>query len=285
MDKIKIEVLFPEIANLYGDLENISYLTRSCPEVEVIKTGLADEPLFASEVPALVYMGTMSESAQELVIGRLSQYKDILKKRIDEGMLFLATGNALEVFGLRIENVKDASNKMVLGEAEMNRVIDALGFFPTVARRDMMHRFNSLYLGEFNADEDNPAAGVPGENGIILTDDRPSNKLTIVGYKSQFTHSYMEDGAKTVYEVFDPAFVSNRGPGLNPDTDREGIRVNNFIATYVIGPLLVLNPPFTKWLLGKMGVDAPKLAFEEDAMKAYEVRVAEYSDENTGFYY
>ena len=261
MDKIKIEVLFPEIANLYGDLENITYLTRSCPEIEVVKTGLADEPLFASEAPALIYMGTMSESAQELVIEKLSQYKDVLKQRIDEGVLFLLTGNALEVFGSRIEYIKNASNKQVLGEAEMNRVIDALGFFPTVARRDMMHRFNSLYIGKFDTD------------------------MTMVGYKSQFTHSYTDNELETVYSSFDAAFETGRGPGLNPGITGEGIRVNNFIATYVIGPLLVLNPPFTKWLLGKMGVDAPKLAFEEDAMKAYDVRTAEYSNENTGFYY
>ena len=28
--KIRIEVLFPEIANLYGDLENIEYLKEYC---------------------------------------------------------------------------------------------------------------------------------------------------------------------------------------------------------------------------------------------------------------
>ena len=29
---MKIEVLYPEIANLYGDLENIDYLKKSYPE-------------------------------------------------------------------------------------------------------------------------------------------------------------------------------------------------------------------------------------------------------------
>ena len=32
---MKIEVLYPEIANLYGDLENIDYLKKSYPEIEI----------------------------------------------------------------------------------------------------------------------------------------------------------------------------------------------------------------------------------------------------------
>ena len=61
---MKIEVLYPEIANLYGDLENVIYLQKSNPEIEVVETHLTDVPLFVSEKPALVYMGTMTERAQ-----------------------------------------------------------------------------------------------------------------------------------------------------------------------------------------------------------------------------
>ena len=65
---MKIEVLYPEIANLYGDLENVTYLQKSNPEIEVVETHLTDVPLFVREKPALVYMGTMTERAQLLVI-------------------------------------------------------------------------------------------------------------------------------------------------------------------------------------------------------------------------
>ena len=57
------------------------------------------------------------------------------------------------------------------------------------------------------------------------------------------------------------------------------------MGTYVIGPLLILNPPFTKRLLRDMGAGDVTLAFEKEAMEAYEARVKEYSDPNTGFYY
>lgn len=255
---MKIEVLFPEIANLYGDLENISYLKKSCPEAEITETHLNDEPLFVSEKPSLIYMGTMTESAQTLAVEKLAAYRDVLKARIDDGTLFLITGNALEIFGRRISD-KDGTET------------ECLGFFPTYAKRDMMNRYNSLYLGEFAADDTENAGGEP---------------MKIVGYKSQFTHSYADENAEScVYADYDALFDSKCGPGLNPDVTGEGIRKNNFMATYIIGPILVLNPPFAKYLLAKMGIAEPELAFEEAATEAYEVRVKEYEDPNTGFYY
>ena len=256
---MKIEVLYPEIANLYGDLENISYLKRSCPEIEVVETHLSEEPLFVSEKPALVYMGTMTESAQLLAIEELNKYKEALKARIEDGTFFLITGNALELFGERIEDKNGTQ-------------AECLGLFPTTAKRDMMHRFNSLYLGSF---KDGSSAGSASEDAV------KTQEMTIVGYKSQFTHSYINGENQTFTSVFE----SKRGPGLNPDITGEGIRKNNFIATYIIGPILVLNPPFAKWVLSQMGVKQPELAFEEAAMKAYDVWVAEYSNPDTGFYY
>ena len=43
---MKIEVLYPEICNLYGDLGNIRYLQKSCPELEVVETDLKSRPAF-----------------------------------------------------------------------------------------------------------------------------------------------------------------------------------------------------------------------------------------------
>lgn len=244
---MKIEVLYPEIANLYGDLENITYLQKSNPEIEVVETHLTDVPLFVSEKPALVYMGTMTERAQLLVIEALKPHLAALQERIADGTLFLMTGNALEIFGSRIEDVDGTS-------------VECLGLFPTVARRDMMHRYNSLYLGKFEG-------------------------MDVVGYKSQFTQSYRMPDVTAVYPDVKAAWETTRGPGLNPDTTGEGLRVNNFIATYVIGPILVLNPPLAKCFLREMGTSEPKLAFEDAAMEAYRVRTEEYSNPNTGFYY
>lgn len=236
---MKIEVLFPEICNLYGDLANIRYLKRVSDKVEVIDTHINDEPFFVKSRPDLIYMGTMTENSQEIVISRLIKYKDRIKELIDDGVHFLITGNALEIFG-----------KSILDED--GKEIKCLGIYDTTAKRDMMNRFNSLYVGEF-------------EN------------LKIVGYKSQFTHSY---GDTTKYFM-----KTLRSVGLNPDTDKEGIKINNFYATYVIGPILLLNPLFTKYLLDSIGLKKYKLPFEEEAMDAYNSRLYDYMEPGRGIYY
>lgn len=238
---MKIEVLFPEICNLYGELGNVSFLKKSCPEIEVVETSLKDEPLFVTEQPDLIYMGTMTENSQVIVLEKLRQYKERIAELIENGGRFLITGNALELFGKAIED-KDGT------------VVECLGIFDTVAKRDMMDRFNSLYIGSFG-------------------------EMKIVGYKSQFTHSWWGENAEVA-----GLFSTERGPGLNPDIKEEGIRKNNFMGTYIIGPILVLNPPFAKYILKECGIETP-LAFEAEAMDAYEARVKEYSEPDRGFYY
>lgn len=117
--------------------------------------------------------------------------------------------------------------------------IPALGYFPISAKRDMDHRHNSMFLGSFDG-------------------------MKIVGNKSQYSFSYGQ---------FDDPFIRVIGGcGMNPDAAAEGIHYKNFYATYLLGPFLILNPPFTKYLLNQMGCTGP-LAFEAEAMDAYQYRL------------
>lgn len=233
-----IEVLYPEVGNLYGELANIDYLKRSIHDAKIINTSLNDKPSFLSQKVDLVYMGTMTESAQELVIEKLSVYTEEIKRAIENGQRFLITGNALEIFGKRI--------------IDEDTIIDGLGIFAFYTKRAMMKRYNSLYLGDYQG-------------------------IKIVGFKSQFTTSYYEEDIK-------PLFVTKRGAGFNREETKEGIHYRNFMATYVIGPLLILNPLFTSFLLDESGAKYD-LAFKDEAMAAYDERLKEYSDPKTGFYY
>ena len=229
---MKIEILYPEFCNLNGDMGNMKYLKRCLPEAEVIETSIDQKPSFLSQEDiALVYMGTLSERSQEIVIKKLMPYKEAVKQKIEEGQLFLFTGNSVEVLGHYIEN-------------EEGSKIEALGIFVVYAKRDMLHRHNSFFLGTY---ED----------------------IEILGFKSQFTMLYGDNASNYLAKV-------QMGIGINPETKLEGIHQNNFMATYVIGPLLILNPYFTLKLLKMMGVDKPKLAFEEDVLKAYEVRLKKF---------
>ncbi|MBQ9016083.1 MAG: hypothetical protein IJ109_08170 [Firmicutes bacterium] len=248
---MKIEVLFPEICNLYGDLANIRYLKECLPDAEVIHTSLQSRPRFLDETVDLIYMGTTTENGQILALEQMRFYREQILGQIEQGTNFLITGNAMELFGERIEE-------------DGEEVCRGLGVFPGIARRSSVNRFNSLFLGTFAPDAKQP--------------------ITVVGFKSQFGHTFCEEGDTGLDHL--ALFTPQRGPGMNRYAGGEGIRINNFFATYVIGPLLILNPPFTKWYIrNQLGVPIEDLAFEEAAMDSYDCRVEEYSDPKTGLYY
>lgn len=226
---MKIEVLFPEFCNLYGDIYNIKYLKKCMPDTEIIETALEQVPTFFNEDVNLIYLGPMTEKTQEKVIAKLLPYKERIEELIEKNVVFLFTGNALEVLGKYIEN--EDGNK-----------IEALGIFDVYAKRDMMHRHNSYIIGKF---ED----------------------IEILGFKSQFTMMYGDNSNSYFLEV-------EKGIGINKESKLEGIKKNNFIGTYVIGPILILNPLFTKKIMKMLG-EEKDVALEDDVMEAYEVRLKE----------
>ena len=73
---MKIEVLYPEICNLYGDLGNIRYLQKSCPELEVVETDLKSRPAFLDGGVDLVYVGSATERGLQLLVEALTPYRD-----------------------------------------------------------------------------------------------------------------------------------------------------------------------------------------------------------------
>lgn len=230
---MKIEVLFPEYCNLFGDLYNIKYLERCLPQAERVDTSLTDEPLFAGDSVNLIYMGPMSERSQERVISKLRPYRDQLAQLIREGAAFLLTGNAGEVFGSFIEN-EDGSR------------IEGLGLLPLSAKRDMMHRHNSVFLGGFQGGE-------------------------VMGFKSQFTMAWPEAGAQGLFSV-------KKGVGLNKDCPYEGLRAGNLFYTYLLGPVLLLNPALARCLLEAMGAPEAPLAFAQEMEEAYRARLQDFHE-------
>ena len=226
---MKIEILFPEFCNLFGDMYNMKYLKMCLPDAEFIETALEEIPRFANEDVNLIYLGPMTENTQEKVIEKLLPYKGRIEKLIEKNVVFLFTGNAIEVLGKYIEN-EDGSK------------VEGIGIFDVYSKRDMMHRHNSYLIGKFEG-------------------------IEIVGFKSQFTMMYGDNSDSYFIEV-------EKGVGINKESKFEGIRKKNFIGTYILGPLLILNPLFTKKVLEMMGTDS-KVALEDDVMAAYEARLKE----------
>ncbi len=224
----KVELLFSELGNIYGEKYNMEYFRRCNPEIQVIETNHKEEPAFLGGDVDMVYMGCNTEKKQEMVLEALKPHKSKLKEMIDRGMVFLVTGNAVELFG---NYIKDGERK-----------IEGLGLFDFYSERYMNRdRHNSQFIGEFEG-------------------------MKMLGHKSQFSFAYGD---------FNKPFISvEKGIGMNPETKNEGIHVNNFFATYSLGPFLIINPGFTKYLLRLLGLD-DGLCFEKEIMEAYEYRLNE----------
>lgn len=237
---MKIEILYPSLASFYGEAVGLRYIKQCLPEAEWVETELFEQPAFTKEHIDLVYLGPMTENGQELVINELRPYIRQIHEYIISDAVFIAVGNALEVFGKYIEN-EDGSK------------IEGLGIFDTTAKRKMMERYNSLYLGTLG-------------------------DIKIVGFKAQFTHTYPNAEVQTL-------FRNVRGDGLCPGYPGEGIRRNNFMGTYLLGPLFVTNPAFTKYVMKLLGVENPVLPYEKDVTAAYEKRLAEFEKAETKYKY
>jgi lipid II isoglutaminyl synthase (glutamine-hydrolysing) len=236
---LTIEMLFPEIANLHGDNFNITYLAQCRPDARVIRTGITDTPAFVAGTVDLVYLGPLTEHGQLKAIERLRPHRDRIEALIDAGTTFLFTHNALEVLGTRIRN------------DEMNYDVSGVGVFEVESTLAMFGRYNGKVMGVVPE----VGAGHP-----------------VLGYKSQFSMI-------TALESLPGFLTADRGIGRNTTTAVEGVRRNNFIGTSLIGPLLVVNPHFTRSLLAQLDPDSePTLAHEEFAMAAYEARLTDFRD-------
>ena len=222
-----IEILYSDICNLYGDNGNILLLEKYFGKDKVVYTSINEEPYFSHHKIKLLYLASMSEHTQEIVIEKLMPYKDKIQKLIDDNVHILLTGNAMDVF-----------SKKIIGD---KKEIIGLGLINVEVKRNMKKRVNCHYSGLFN-------------------------KMKILGFKSQFTYNYNHDKKflKTVL-----------GFGNNPEDLNEGVKINNLFATNLLGPLLVINPYFTKYLFEEMGY-TKKLPFEEELINAYNVRLKEY---------
>ena len=222
MNTCVIEALYPEVCNLFGDTGNLRYLKLCLPQATFIETALNDEPYFVHHPVSMIYLGPMSEHTQCTVISKLAPYRERIAECIANGVTFLATGNAMEVFG---KQITDAQSGVTTG----------LGLLDLTTTRDMMHRFYSLVLGTYN-------------------------ELQMVGFRAQFTRSTLGS------------------------TEVPFIQKNHFYGTYLLGPLLILNPYFTKQLLQQITGESVPLAFEKETIAAYHARLADFQDKRVGIH-
>lgn len=219
-----INVMYPAVTSLYGDSFNVEYLKKAVKDCQVIYTSFNEKPYFVDHDIDMFYIGSMMERYQKIIIEKLKPYKERIIELIEDGVIFLCTGNSFEIFGQRIDKV------------------EALNIFDFYSEINYDHHHNSCFLGDFE-------------------------KMEMVGFKSCF--SYTSNNKNDFIKV-------KKGYGFKDNQFNEGIRYKNFFGTYLIGPLLVLNPDFSEYLLKILKVEY-KLPYDEAIKEAYKIRVKEYN--------
>ena len=135
---------------------------------------------------------------------------------------------------------------------ENGTVVECLGINDFYASRNMLKRFSGLVLGKY---ED----------------------IEITAFRAQFTEGF-------IGEELTPFVKMTKGVPMNKKDFIEGYVKNNFFGTYLLGPLLVLNPYFTKKLLHIICGKERTLAFEPETIKAYEARLEDFKDNKVGIH-
>lgn len=198
MKTIKIAHLYYDLMNLYGENGNTRVLAKAFERqglnCEVHFLSIDDEIDF--DKYDLYYIGTGSEENLLLVNNNLKKYKREIKTSINSNKFFIATGNALELFGERINKLNGKN-------------IKTLGVFP--------YECNET---DFR---------IIGEQFYTT---KLIDKL-IIGFQNRQT---------VMSEVNSNLFNVIKGTGYKPKSKLEGIHVNNFFGTYLLGPILVRNP-------------------------------------------
>lgn len=100
MKEIRILHLFPKLLSLYGDYGNVAVLKRT---LEALDASVTVEQWEEGELNLdgihMVYVGAGTEEALWEANLRLQPHKAALQKAICDGLHFLATGNAMALFG------------------------------------------------------------------------------------------------------------------------------------------------------------------------------------------
>ncbi|WP_077597478.1 hypothetical protein [Olsenella urininfantis] len=157
-----IESLYPEFCTQSGDNGNMMYVKACLPDAELVETHLMDRPAFVDRRPDFMYLGNMTELEQERVIADLLPHRERLIELIEDGVPMLVTGNAAELFGSRIVDVRD-------GE------ITCLDILPFETRRDMDSRVWGMVMGKFEG-------------------------FDLIGYKAQFTQAFGQNEGEAVFK-------------------------------------------------------------------------------------
>ena len=105
---MRIAYLYYDFLNLYGESGNIKIISNILKynkiKHDILYLSLDDELEF--DKYDLVYIGSGTEDNLLIALKHLSKYKNDIKKYIEDNKFMLVTGNSVDMFGEKIEDIK-----------------------------------------------------------------------------------------------------------------------------------------------------------------------------------
>ncbi len=139
---VKIAYLYYDLMNLYGDAGNVSVLKYQLDKIginaEIYKFSVEDD--VDIDLYDVFIIGCGTEYNQSKVAHDFIQYKQKIKNAIENGKVFLCTGNAIELFGKSItDSYGSINNALGIFEYDVRhskqRIVDDLIFnFPEIKK-------------------------------------------------------------------------------------------------------------------------------------------------------
>lgn len=128
---------------------------------------------------------------------------------------------------------------------------NALDLFGKYIEDENDHKRKCLEIFKYHTKEIDPEESIVGEQVF------KSNLINepIIGFQNRQNTMINEDENNL--------FTVINGTGYQKDSNEEGYLFNNFYGTYLLGPLLIRNPYFTDYLVGKI-LKENKLPYKEN---------------------
>lgn len=230
-ENIAICWLYSDLLDLYGDWGNLLVLTKRLEQLgiasEITRLSISDQLDFTAY--DMVYIGPGKARNLKKAAEHFSAYREAVSSAIENGKVFLITGNARLLFGTEYQYCQENGNPVV---------IKGVGYFS----------YTGVETGEVFISDliSQPLCG--------------ENRAPVYGFVNR-TSYILNNSGPYLFQVLQGAGEENQ------KGDFEGNHCHNFFATWQLGPVLVKNPHLTKEVLSRLlpGIDLnydDKLAVE-----------------------
>jgi CobQ-like glutamine amidotransferase family enzyme len=210
--KLNIGYLYPQQMNIYGDLGNILTLKKRCEwrGIEVIVDELDLGSKFKAGEHDLYFFGGGQDQEQILASKDLSTKKEVLKKDLDSGSVFLSICGGYQLLGNYYQD-QDGKRLEGIGLIDTHTVAG-----PRRMIGNLVLEINSS-LGKFSP-------------------------KTLVGFENHSGQTFLGKGVEPLGKVIS-------GFGNNGEDKTEGAWKGTFFGCYLHGSLLPKNPHFADYLI------------------------------------